>query len=84
MADKPSWQTSTLSQAFFGSLIAYWVLLGIVAVGLLFVHADVEMAKLIVGWASALEASVMAAYLTARKVTGGGVNGVVPEPPQPS
>jgi len=70
MPDKPSWTSSTLSQAFIGSLVAYWILLGLVAFGLLFFHADVEMAKLIVGWSSALEASVTAAYLTARKVNG--------------
>ena len=70
MSEKPSWQTSTLSQAFFGSLIAYWILLAIVAVGLIFFNGDVEKAKLVVGWASALEASVTAAYLTARKVNG--------------
>ena len=80
MADdsKPSWHNSTLSQAFIGSLVAYWILLVIVTCGLLFFHADVEMAKLIVGWASALEASVTAAYLTARKV-----NGIPTEVPKP-
>lgn len=79
MADQPSWTTSTLSQAFVGSLVAYWALLLVVAIGLTFFNADVEKVKLAIGWASALEASVTAAYLTARK--NGGANG---EPPKPA
>ena len=70
MPEQPSYKTSTLSQAFIGSLIFYTLTLLIVTVGLMFFQSNVETAKLIVGWASALEASIASAYLTARKVNG--------------
>ena len=71
MAEQPSWQTSTLSQAFIISLGFYMAELLIVTIGLCFFHADVENAKLVIGWSSALEAAISSAYLTARKVNGG-------------
>ena len=80
MADeKPSYCTSTLSQAFIGSLAFYGGLLLLVAAGLIWFSLDAEKAKLVVGWASALQASITAAYLTARKVNGNG--GSQHEPP---
>jgi prolipoprotein diacylglyceryltransferase len=69
--NKPSWQTSTLSQVFLGGTAFYGVIISIVAVGLVFFNSDVEKAKLVIGWASALQVAVMSAYLTARQ----GVNG---------
>ena len=78
MAEQPSWQTSTLSQAFIGSLIAYWGILAVIAIGIVWGNTDVEKAKIVIGWASALETAVASAYLTARKVNGNG------EPPKPA
>ena len=80
MPELPSWQTSTLSQAFIGSLIAYWGILSVIAIGIVWGNTDVEKAKIVVGWASALEAAVSSAYLAIRKTNGGG-NG---EPPKPA
>ena len=70
MAEKPSYCTSTLSQAFIGSLAFYCFALFLVTVGLIGFKLDVDNAKLIIGWASALQASITAAYLTARKTNG--------------
>ena len=73
----PSWHNSTLSQAFIGSLAFYCAVLLLVTTGLIWRGLDVETAKLVIGWASALEMSVMSAYLTARKPNGnppGGAN----------
>ena len=81
MPEKPSWQTSTLSQAFIGSLIFYGAILLLVTVGLMFFKADVETAKIVVGWASAAETAVMSAYLTARK-PGNGNGGTHVETPE--
>ena len=75
-----SWKTSTLSQAFFLSLIFYMGILVIVTIGVCFFNPNIENVKLIVGWASALEAAVSSAYLTARKVNGNtNGNGHAPE-----
>lgn len=81
MADeKPSYCTSTLSQAFIGSLGFYCAILILVAIGLIWFKLDVEAAKLVIGWASALEASIASAYLTARKTTGNAGGTDVPPP----
>lgn len=68
--EKPSWCTSTLSQAFIGSLGFYCFTLFLVTVGLIGFKLNVDHAKLIIGWASALQASITAAYLTARRTSG--------------
>ncbi len=80
---KPSFYTSTLSLAFLGSLIFYGVILLVVAVGLLFFKADVENAKLIIGWASALQAMLTSAYLTARRVNSDSKGAPANEPVKP-
>ena len=79
MAEQSSLHTSTLSQAFATSLLFYMGMMLLVAYGLIWKSLDVEIAKLIIGWASALEAALMAAYLTARSVQGNGKE----EPPKP-
>ena len=68
---KPSYCTSTLSQAFIGSCIFYALLMILVTIGLIVHRLDVETAKLVIGWASAFQAAISSAYLTARK-TGNG------------
>ena len=72
MPEKPSYATSTLSQAFIASLIFYMVEMSLVTVGLIWFKLDVEIAKLIIGWSSALEAAISSAYLAVRKVNGEG------------
>lgn len=85
--EKPSYANSTLSQAFVLSLVFYMATIFMVTVGLIFFNTDVEKAKLVIGWASALEAAISSAYLTARKVNGevksssGGTNVETPERP---
>ena len=81
MPEQPSYKTSTLSQAFIGSLVFYFLVILMVAAGLIWANLDAEKAKLIIGWASALQASITAAYLTARKVNGNGGTHATPTPP---
>ena len=78
---EPSYKSSTLSQAFIGSLACYWLVILIVSAGLIWAKMDAEQAKLIIGWASALAGSVMAAYLTARRVGNGAPDGGQPPTP---
>ena len=70
MPEKPSWQTSTLSQAWLASLGFYMTLMLMVTYGLIWKSLNADIAKLIIGWGSAFEGSITAAYLTARKVNG--------------
>ena len=74
MVEKPSWATSTLSQAFIGSLAFYGLILLLTAAGMIWAGLDVEKAKTIIGWASALQAALMSAYLTARRTGNGGTH----------
>lgn len=78
---KPSYCTSTLSQAFIGSCVFYALAILFVTLGLILHRLDVETAKLVIGWASAFQVAISSAYLTARKVGNG--EGKPAEPVQP-
>lgn len=79
MAEQPSYRSSTLSQAFIGSLAFYATILLLVTVGLIWANLDAEKAKLIVGWSSALQGMLTSAYLAVRKPgNAGGTNGQAP------
>lgn len=81
MAEKPSWCTSTLSQAFIGSLAFYCLMLLVVSCGVIWAGLNPDNAKLIVGWVSALQVSIASAYLVARKTNGEVKHDVPPAPP---
>ena len=77
MAEQPSYKSSTLSQAFMLSVVFYMLVLAIVAFGVSFANPNIENVKLVVGWASAFEASIASAYLAVRMANGkGGANGL--------
>lgn len=83
MSGSPSWHNSTLSQAFLGSCVFYAGLLFLVSAGLIWFKLDVEVAKLIIGWASAFQVAISSAYLTARRTSNGNGEAKKEEPPKP-
>lgn len=70
MSDKPSYTSSTLSQAFWVTTLTYLGMMLLLVTGLIWFKLPLEIAEKPVGWMTTLWGMVSSAYLTGRKVNG--------------